>query len=171
MSATGTLTADAPAGRAVRQGGFTLIEILVVLVVFAVATSVAVLGLGAAARLGGDPLAALRADIAALRAQALRSGRAAALGLTADRYVVFDRIEGRWTERPGAGGPLPAMNSVEISGSLVRFDDPSAPLSPPSPLIVVSPDGDLTAFALLPADPKWSGLRVDTDGALREARR
>ncbi len=157
-SAPGIWTADrCPAG-------FTLVEVLVVLVIVSVVGSAGVLGLAALDR-GGPGFGGVRAAVAALRDHARLSGRPFAIGLEPDtldpgRFIVFDFLDGRWVERANGVGRLPPLAAIEVDGTVRRLD----PAAPPVPLILITPDGTVTPFGLTPADPTRPRLRVDADG-------
>lgn len=143
------------------QAGFTLVELLVVLVIVAVAGTIGALGLGALARGSADgSLAAFRDRYAALRDEARLTGRAAAIGFTAQGYTTFDRIDGGW--QPREDGHLPVLAAIEVDGSALRLD----PGYDTGPAVLLAPDGDATPFALTPLDPAAPALRVAANGSV-----
>jgi len=124
-----------------RQGGFTLVELMVVLAIMALFAGAVVMTMG---RLGGgstDSANRLGARLAAARDEAIVSGTPIAGWVSASGYG-FDRFEkGRWeplSAKPFEGANWESGTQVSVGGgggdarARVRFDSlglPDAPLS------------------------------------------
>ncbi len=91
--------ADAPVGRG--QRGFTLVELMMVLAVLALAATVVLLTLPAGSARVQDEADRLAVRIAALRDLAIVEGRPMALVVRPSGYGFERRLRGEWSDVPG----------------------------------------------------------------------
>ena len=164
-SATGTSSSD-PAGRhgpslASSDSGFTLLEVLVVLVIIGIVTAMAVVSTSV---LGGDrqideEAQRLQAVLAQAREESMLDGRD--VGLRVDRqgydFLRYNGRVGAWELAAGDAllreRELPAgVNaSLRLESREIELTPRAAPTkdAPPQPQVVVMASGDVIPFELL----------------------
>ncbi|MBS7662985.1 type II secretion system minor pseudopilin GspH [Pseudomonas lalucatii] len=171
--------------------GFTLVELLVVLVILGVLIALAVLGSGVAGpgrELHGEAerLAGL---IGVLAEEAVLDNREYGVHLTAGAYQVlrYDPALRRWQPLPGKPHDLPswAELSVELEGEALRLPQPVAEQgrqASPTPQLLMLSSGELSPFRLQLRERRRDGLslwlssdgfqlpRVELDGAKGRSR-
>jgi len=164
-----------------RDAGFTLVEILVVVVIMAVLTTVAVLSIGL---LGSDRGLEAEGDryadvVAAASEQAGLEGRDFGIWIGPDRYEVRAYVarHQRWETLPDdrlyETHELPAgvVPHLELEGKVVLLgrDKPDTPETPRTPQVLLFASGDSSAYRLdLVRDGTNATLSVEghADGTL-----
>ncbi|MDT8410285.1 MAG: type II secretion system minor pseudopilin GspH [Wenzhouxiangellaceae bacterium] len=140
-----------------RPGGFTLIEILVVVMIAGILTGVVLLRLpafGATQELQRE-LDRLQASLEVLCDQALLTGTARGLRFHAEGYDFWQRTGGTWKLRPTDRRPRPVQWPVQVQHR-VLVDQQRLPTSgSPAPQVICS--------ALEPATPFEIQLRMAGD--------
>lgn len=156
-----------------RQSGFTLLELLVVVVMVAVLTGTVILGFTGAdteQRLRGsaDQLAYA---IELARQYALQRNREWGLYVEPDaiQFVEFDPEEKAWverTERPF--GSTEILPNVELRVESERFDQLSKQDQEDLPRVILFSSGEVTPFTLF-MEPQWDApaWEVSSDGISR----
>ncbi len=125
-----------------RQGGFTLVEMMAVLFIIALMTSVVLMS----AR-GEDPEIEQKAKVLIrqfdqLGQDSIVSGRPQAFGLTEDFYVFYEYTEGEWAVTSETDWPEDA--SIQFFREDIEIDLPEDPI----PLVLFEPLGLSTPFTL-----------------------
>ena len=107
-----------------RSHGFTLIEILVVVVIVGILTGVVLLGVGGIGsdQAGRRALDRLSASLEMMCDQALLSGSARGLRFHAGGYDFWRYADGRWQPLPAGGRPPAALWPDEARAN-VRIED------------------------------------------------
>ena len=162
-----------------RDAGFTLIEILVVIVIIAVLTSIAVLSIGVLGKDRGLETEGERySDVAAAATeQAQLEGRDFGIRFGATEYEVLTYVtrRQRWEsvadDRLYAIHELPAgvTARLEIEGKLIQFAD-DKPGAPRVPQVLMYSSGDVSpyrlSFARDGSDDAWR-VSGEADGTLK----
>jgi general secretion pathway protein H len=165
-----------------RGAGFTLIEILVVLVIIAVLTSIAVLSVGVLGKDRGlDTEGERYTDVAtAALEQAQLEGRDFGIRFSANRYEVLayavrrERWESLPDDRLYAAYGLPAGIGVrlEIEGKPIQFTE-DKPGTEHVPQVLLFSSGDVSPYRLSfsreGSEDSWS-VAGDADGTLKVTR-
>ena len=165
-----------------RRAGFTLIEILVVVVIIAVLTSVAVLSMGVLGKDRGLEAEGERfSDVAAAAMeQAELEGRDFGIHFSATRYEVLTYVtrRSRWEsvidDRLYAVHELPAgvTARLEIEGKPIQFNDDQAGVER-VPQVLMYSSGDVSPYRLSfgreGSDDVWS-VDGGADGTLKVTR-
>jgi general secretion pathway protein H len=165
-----------------RRAGFTLIEILVVLVIIAVLTSIAVLSIGVLGKDRGlDAEGERYADVAAAAIeQAELEGRDFGIRFSATRYEVLTYVarRQRWEsvadDRLYAPYELPAGIAVrlEIEGRPIQFTE-DKPSAEHVPQVLLYSSGEVSPYRLSfgreGSDDAWS-VAGEADGTLKVTR-
>lgn len=156
-----------------RPSGFTLLELLVVVVMVAILTSTVILGFT-----GADTEQRLKGSAEQL-AYAIELGRQYALqrnrewGLYVERedirFVEFDPEQRAWverTERPF--GTTDVMENVELRVESEGFDQLADEDQEDLPKVILFSSGEVTPFTLY-LEPQWetAGWQVSSDGISR----
>ncbi len=162
--------------RSPRQAGFTLIEIMVVLVILGVLIGLAVLSTGIAgpSRELRNEAERLSGLIGVLADEAVLDNREYGLWFDAASYQVlrYDSAKAKWQAVDRAPHQLPpwAVLTLELEGAAMKLpsanaeDDEKA--SERSPQVLILSSGELSPFRLLMAERKPQGARLQmaTDG-------
>jgi len=145
-SATGTSTERHP-----RAGGFTLLELLVVLLIIGVTLTMATLAIGPllGRRDGGDEAQRLGALVQLAREQAVLQGVEHGLALSRDGYRVLALGEDGWQPVEGSAYrartlPPPFRLRLTVEGRGVEL----AAEPPDEPQLLLLSSGETTPFAL-----------------------
>lgn len=156
-SATGTFPPD------LRRGGFTLLEVMVVLVLVAIIASLATLGVrtpGERERIA-DEARRLAASIGLARQEALLLGELRGVRFEEDGYhLVAADDDGLWSapERGGATLPEGMRLRLEVEGRAVSLD-----VQDTAPQVLLLPGGEATAFAVEISTGRDPGFLVTMD--------
>lgn len=138
-----------------REHGFTLVELMVVLVLIGLAASVVMLAARGPDAAAGDEAARLALRIAGARDRAIVDGRSTRVEFVADGYRFAERSGGEWvpvTDRGLRATTLPSGVVLSSSRALLAFDSGGLPDAP----------GD----AVLRADDARVTVRVDAAGGV-----
>jgi general secretion pathway protein H len=156
----------------VRDRGFTLIEMLVVVVIVAILASTIVLGF-----VGSDREQNLRTEAERLamliemaRSEAVQRNEewGVSIGVSGYEFLVFDALNHRWVEQKD--GPFRARKTADMTLS-VKVDQltmPGEKAMEKSPNIIMFSSGEQTPFEI-EITPQWKSdpWRVDSDGLSR----
>lgn len=137
------MTAAGPSGRDNRDAGFTLLEMIVVLVILGLAAALVGPRMG-----GATPQVQLRASVQRLSAE-LRTARAEALRTSTSRTVTIDPTKRAfWMGETGRPSALPSGVVVRtFSANLATEGGDAAPVTGPL-RVVFSPDGSSSGAAI-----------------------
>ncbi|MCY1270383.1 type II secretion system protein H [compost metagenome] len=156
------------------SAGFTLIEILVVMVVIACMAGLAVVSAGVAGPAReltheADRLAGL---IGVLADEAVLDNREYGLRVERDRYQVFyyDEASARWQALADGARQLPewAELAIELDGESLVLPTPAkdgkqgkdAKTAPPVPQLIILSSGEISPFRLEVGERRRDGLRL-----------
>lgn len=125
-----------------RQGGFTLIEMMAVLFIIALMTSVVLMSSRSEEPEIETQAKLLLRQFDILGQDSIVSGRAQAFGLTKDFYVFYEFTEGEWTVTSENEWPDDA--AIQFFKEDIEINLPEDPL----PLVLFEPLGLSTPFTL-----------------------
>lgn len=160
-----------------RQAGFTLIEIMVVLVILGTLIGLAVLSTGIAgpSRELRNEAERLSGLIGVLADEAVLDNREYGLWFDTASYQVlrYDSTKARWQAIDRAPHALPAwaVLTLELDGTALKLpsaggEDDEQKTSERSPQVLILSSGELSPFRLLMAERRAQGARLQmaTDG-------
>ena len=137
------------------ESGFTLVELMVVLVLIGLAASVVMLAARGDDAVAGDEAARLALRIAGARDRAIVDGRSTRVEFVADGYRFAQRGGGAWqpvADRGLRATTLPSEVSLGASRAMLGFDSGGLP--------------DAPADIVLRADETRVTVRVDAAGGI-----
>ncbi|MCY1284575.1 type II secretion system protein H [compost metagenome] len=156
-----------------RAAGFTLVELLVVLVIVGGLAGLAVLGTGIAgpARTLNNEAERLAGLIGVLADEAVLDNREYGLRLTPDSYQVlrYDEASGNWQPLADKPHRLPdwAEISIELEGQALRLPGPltdagdeQKAAAQAAPQLLILSSGELSPFRLRLGERRKDGLRL-----------
>ncbi|WP_330115237.1 type II secretion system minor pseudopilin GspH [Pseudomonas sp. JS3066] len=159
------------------SAGFTLIEVLVVMVVIACLAGLAVISSGVAgpARELNNEAERLAGLIGVLADEAVLDNREYGLRLERDRYQVYyyDESSSRWQPMSDGARQLPewAELTFELDGEPLVLpapakDEKKAKDAQPVPQLIILSSGELSPFRLVMAERRKDGrrLQLSSDG-------
>ncbi len=138
-----------------REHGFTLVELMVVLVLIGLAASVVMLAARGDDAAAGDEAARLALRIAGARDRAIVDGRSTRVEFVADGYRFAQRGGGEWVpvaDRGLRATTLPSAVTLGASRALLGFDSGGLP--------------DAPVDVVLRADEARVTVRVDAAGGV-----
>lgn len=145
--------------RASHEAGFTLVEILTVLVVIGLMSSVVILSIQPPKSALDKQAAQLTSQLNAMAQDGLISGRVSAAGFTRDGYTLYTFENGDWTER--VTGDWNDKYRVRLERASAKIDLPKKT----SPSIIFQPTGLSTPFELTLSDRDMQyALKTAGDG-------
>jgi len=147
--------------RASKEAGFTLVEILTVLVIIGLMSSIVILSIPTPKSALDKQAEQLTSQLNALAQDGLISGRVGAAGFTRDGYALFSYEDGDWAER---------HTSEWTENYRIRLERASARIDLPkeiTPSIIFQPTGLSTPFELTLSDRdvKYT-LNTEGDGRI-----
>ncbi len=157
-------------------GGFTLVELLVVLVILGTLIGLAVLSTGIAgpSRELRNEAERLSGLIGVLTEEAVLDNREYGLWFDAVSYQVlrYDSVKAKWqvVDRTPHKLPVWAVLTLELEGAAMKLPSANAEeeqkTSERSPQVLILSSGELSPFRLLLAERRAQGLRLQlsTDG-------
>ena len=147
--------------RVVKEAGFTLVEILCVLVVIGLMSSVVILSVPQP-KSGLDKQAArLTNELNALVQDGLISGRVTAAGFSEDGYALYIFEDSKWTER--ISSEWSEDYRLILSRASKRLDMPKTT----EPIILFQPTGLSTSFEFTLSDDETKyALKTAGDGRI-----
>ena len=131
------------------DAGFTLIEVMIVVVIIGLAASLVVLNLPSASQNARSVADQVRSDFAALADMTLLSGKSHAITIGQNNYQLLERKNGEWVPLAAKANVQTFPDTVSVSVSINN-----APLSLPSilsvqrPQLLFTPDGFLPDFGI-----------------------
>ncbi|MBF0284019.1 MAG: type II secretion system minor pseudopilin GspH [Magnetococcales bacterium] len=159
-----------PTGAA--QQGFTLMEVMVVTVIIAVLSGVAMMAIGQ-----GGPERAMEEEVKRLAVrleyaanEAILTGRPHGVELTQRQYRFLAMIKGEWKpmdegEREAKPRTLSEVFHFELdlNGLVANLPEAHDDQLPPAPQIVLRPTGERTVFNLRVRQGEGQGYQLSTD--------
>ncbi|MHA3840777.1 GspH/FimT family pseudopilin [Sphingomonas aestuarii] len=146
---------EGAATHGIAQQGFTLVELMVVLVLIGLAASVVMLAARGPDAAAGDEAARLALRIAGARDRAIVDGRSTRVEFVADGYRFAQRSGGEWvtvTDRGLRATTLPSGVTLGASRAMLGFDSGGLP--------------DAPVDVVLRADEARVTVRVDAAGGV-----
>ena len=151
--------------RATRQAGFTLVELLTVLVIIGLMASAVVLTLPRDKPAIDTQSQSLTSLMNAASQASLVTGRPHAFGLSKDRYAVFEFMEGEWVQRQTLDRPDALTVELRKNDIRIKLEDEIVPI------VVFEPTGLSTSFELiLTQDRRTETLTSSGDGRVEWVR-
>ncbi|WP_034388828.1 prepilin-type N-terminal cleavage/methylation domain-containing protein [Hellea balneolensis] len=133
-------------GRTAKDSGFTLVEILCVLVVIGLMSSVVVLSIPQPKSELEKQAALLSGQLNALAQDGMISGSVTAAGFSEDGYALYAFENSEWTEK--AAGEWQDSYRLTLSRASAKLDMPKTT----EPIILFQPTGLSTPFELTLSD-------------------
>lgn len=141
---TGTETDLAPSRAYRGQAGFTLVEVLLVVFIVGLSTTLVIMNIPPGPERIEAAAAEIEADMEALRERAIVTGILHGVEVHDDRYEVVRRVEGAWVEDRTLGRDLePPLSLVAAASREDRAD---------GPVLVFDPAGLQTSAVLTITD-------------------
>lgn len=145
--------------RRVRDAGFTLVEILVVLFIMALATSVVILSVEPPKSSIEKQAERLSVELNALAQDGLISGSVNAAGFSEEGYALYSFENSEWTER--VSGEWQDNYRLTLKRASAKLDIPKKT----DPIIMFQPTGLSTPFELTLSDSEITyALKTEGDG-------
>ena len=145
--------------RHAKEAGFTLVEILCVLVVISLMTSVVILSMPTSKTSLEKQAERLSAELNALAQDGLISGSVTAAGFSKDGYALYSFENSKWAER--VSNEWQDSYRLSLTRASARLDMPKTT----EPLILFQPTGLSTPFELTLSDRETKfSLTTQGDG-------
>jgi len=143
-----------------REAGFTLVEVMTVLVIIGLISSVVILNFPAQKTALDKQANTLLTHVNIAAQNAVLSGRVAALGVTEQGYSLYDFQDGEWAEKQYENWPARVQINLSKNGQDVKLPETEIPV------ILFEPTGlsDIFSVTLTGEDAQQFELSSAGDG-------